>query len=150
MLLQRDHAGAVSTSPAGVTAWTEPLLGAYALTSPIIWITGNALLAYNLLLLACFPLNGVCAFLLVREVTDSSIAALVGGLAFAFAPYWAEHVSHVQILMAFGMPVALYGLHRYLHTDARTALVWFVAGWCGVLLSNAYMWLQRLRAVAFR
>src|SRR5262245_51600373 len=31
----------------GITAWTEHLLGAYPLTSPIIWTTGNAVLAYN-------------------------------------------------------------------------------------------------------
>src|SRR5438105_1229013 len=42
----------------GVTAFTEHLVGAYPLTSPIIWTTGNAVLAYNVLLLACFPLNG--------------------------------------------------------------------------------------------
>jgi hypothetical protein len=26
----------------GVTAWTEHLLGAYPLTTPIVWMTGNA------------------------------------------------------------------------------------------------------------
>jgi hypothetical protein len=123
----------------GVTAWTEHLLGAYPLTSPIIWITGNAVLAYNSLMLVCFALNATCAFLLIREVTGSSIAAFVGGLAFAFAPYQAEHVSHVQVLMAFGMPLALYGLHSYRRARTRTALVWFAVGWFSVLLSNAYM-----------
>src|SRR5215468_2840239 len=61
----------------GVTAWTEHLLGAYPLTTPIIWATGNAVLAYNILILGCFPLNGLCAFLLVREVTGSFIGAFV-------------------------------------------------------------------------
>src|SRR5712671_6734196 len=31
----------------GVTAWTEHLLGAYPLTTPIVWATGNPVLAYN-------------------------------------------------------------------------------------------------------
>ncbi|HEX7019841.1 MAG TPA: hypothetical protein VF159_07530, partial [Gemmatimonadaceae bacterium] len=45
----------------GITAFTEHLLGAYPLTSPIIWITGNAVLAYNVLELTCFTLNGIAA-----------------------------------------------------------------------------------------
>lgn len=49
----------------GVTAFTEHLLGAYPLSSPIIWETGNAVLAYNVLLLACFPLNGLATYALV-------------------------------------------------------------------------------------
>src|SRR6185436_17726752 len=43
----------------GVTAFTEHLLGAYPIASPVIWITGNPVLAYNVVLLLCFPLNGV-------------------------------------------------------------------------------------------
>src|SRR5204862_1677970 len=31
----------------GITAFTEHLLGAYPLTTPIIWITDNPVLAYN-------------------------------------------------------------------------------------------------------
>ncbi len=123
----------------GVTSWTEHLLGAYPLTSPIIWITGNAVLAYNTLLLACFALNGTCTFLLLREVTRSSSGAFVGGLAFAFAPYMAVQVAHVQTLMAFGMPLALCGLHGYLRTQRPRALAAFVLGWLSVSLSNAYM-----------
>jgi hypothetical protein len=98
----------------GVTAFTEHLLGAYPLTSPIIWISGNPILAYNALQLLTLPLNGLAVFVLVRELTGSSLGAFVGGLAFAFAPFTGEHASHIQMLMAFGMPLALYGLHRYL------------------------------------
>src|SRR5512143_1270654 len=46
----------------GVTAFTEHFIGAYPLTTPIIWMTGNPVLAYNVLELACFTLNGVSAF----------------------------------------------------------------------------------------
>src|SRR5262245_154595 len=43
----------------GVTAFTEHLLAAYPFTSPVIWMTGNAVLAYNLLLMGSFVANGV-------------------------------------------------------------------------------------------
>ena len=123
---------------AGVTAWTEHLLGAYPLTTPIIWLTGNGILAYNILLLACITLNGLCAFVLTLELLGSVAAAVVGGLAFAFAPFHAVHVSHVQTLMAFGMPLTLFGLHRYRRDGRWSSLAWAALGWESALLSNAY------------
>src|SRR5439155_23376165 len=111
---------------------------AYPLTSPIFWLTGNAVLAYNVLLLACFPLNGIAAYALVRELTGSNAGACVGGLAFAFAPFVGEHVTHIQMLMAFGMPLALFGLHRYVKNGLPADLAWFALGWLSVMLSNAY------------
>jgi hypothetical protein len=123
----------------GVTAFTEHLLAAYPLTSPIIWISGNPVLAYNALQLLTPPLNGLAAFVLVRELTGSWAGAFIGGLAFAFAPFTGEHASHIQMLMAFGMPLALYGLHRYMKYGATRDLVWFGVGWLSVTLSNAYM-----------
>jgi hypothetical protein len=122
----------------GVTAFTEHLLGAYPLTSPIIWFTGNAVLAYNALQLLTLPLNGLAMFGLVRELTGSWIGGFVGGLAFAFAPFTGAHALHVQMLMAFGMPFALYGLHRYVKCGATRDLIWFGVGLLSAILSNAY------------
>jgi hypothetical protein len=122
----------------GVTAFTEHLLGAYPLTSPIIWETGNAVLAYNVLLLACFPLNGLATYALVRELTGSAPGALIGGCAFAFAPFISTQLPHVQMLTTFGMPFALLALHRYMNAGRGRDLVWFGAACLQVLLSNAY------------
>ena len=123
----------------GVTAFTEHLLGAYPLASPVIWTTGNAVLAYNVLLLACFPLNGVATYALVRDLTGSAAGAFVAGLAFAFAPYMSNQLPHVQTLMAYGMPLALLGLHLYVTRGHNQGLILFGAGWLLVLLSNAYL-----------
>src|SRR6266850_6939625 len=123
----------------GVTAWTEHLLGAYPLTTPIVWATDNPVLAYNVLLLLCFPLNGLAMFALAREVTGSDAGAFVAGLAFALAPYQSSQVAHVQMLMAFWMPLALLGLHQYVEHGRRQGLRWFALGWLAVVLSNAYI-----------
>ena len=122
----------------GVTAFTEHLLGAYPLTTPIVWMTGNPGIAYGVLLMTCFVANGVAMFALVRELTRSDTGAFVAGLAFAFAPYQASAVTHVQMLMAFGMPLALLGLHQYVENGRHAGLGWFTAGWLAVVLSNAY------------
>jgi hypothetical protein len=55
-------------------------------------------------------------------LTGRPLAALVAGLAFAFAPYRFEHLSHVQVLSAQWMPFVLYGFRRYLETKQRRAL----------------------------
>jgi len=138
--LTRDWWNFPAYSPlSGVTAFTEHLLGAYPLTSPIVWMTGNPVLAYNALQLATLPLNGLAAFALVRELTGSSAGAFIAGLAFAFAPFDGAHPTHIQMLIAFGMPLALYGLHRYLKNGVTRDLVWFGFGWLSVTMSNAYM-----------
>ena len=123
----------------GVTAWTEHLLVAYPLTTPIVWFTGSAVLAYNVLLIVCFVANGLAIFALAKEVTASDRGALVAGLAFAFAPYQASQVAHVQMLMGFGMPLALLGLHQYVEQGRRRGIYWFGVGLMAAVLSNAYL-----------
>jgi hypothetical protein len=122
----------------GVTALTEHLLLAYPIASPIVWATGNAILANNVVFLLSPVLNAVAMYALARELTGSASAAFVAGLAFAFAPYQAVQLSHIQTMMAFGMPVALLGLHRYVKTGEWKALAGFGAGWLITALSNAY------------
>jgi hypothetical protein len=123
----------------GVTAFTEHMLLTYPVASPIVWATGNPVLAYNAVYLLAKPLNALAAFALGRELTGSWAAGWITGLAFAFAPYQAIHVGHLQLMMAFGMPIALLWLHRYLHGGGAHALVGFGAGWLITALSNAYL-----------
>ena len=123
----------------GVTTFTEHLLLTYPLASPIIWATGNPILAYNVIFLLSPILNGVATYALVRELTQSRAASFIAGLAFAFAPYQAVQLSHIQETMSFGMPIALLGLHRYVQAGGWRALGLFGVGWFIAALSNAYM-----------
>jgi hypothetical protein len=87
--------------------------------SPVIWLTGNPVLAYNVVFLAAMPLNAVAAYALARELLSSAnldargmhAAALVASLAYTFAPYQQVHLSHRQHMTSFGMPLALLWLH---------------------------------------
>ncbi len=134
----------------GVTAFTEHLLLTYPVASPLIWLTGNPVLAYNVVFLAAMPLNGVAAFALARELLRhhdvrgvrlqpdlAKTAALLAGLAYAFAPYQQVHLSHLQHMPSFGMPLALLWLHRYFRTGRRLALAGFGAGWLAATLANS-------------
>lgn len=123
----------------GITAFTEHLLGLWPITSPIVWITGNPLVAYNAAFLLSFPLAATAVFALAYTLTGSIPGAFVAGAAFSFAPYRGNQVSHLQMLMSFGMPLALLGLHEYVATGRRRGLVYFALGWLFAVLSNSYM-----------
>ena len=104
-------------------AYSEHLAPQMLQGLPILAATDNIVLTYNLLLLSTFVLSGLGAFLLVRELTRSPIAAFVAGLAFAFAPYRLAQMSHLQVLSAQWMPFALYGFRRYFETGRRAPLI---------------------------
>ena len=123
----------------GVTAFTEHLLGFYPLAAPLRWLTGDPVVTYNLLCLLSFPLAGVGMFALAHRLTGSPIAAFVGALAFTFAPYRLSHLSHVQMLWTFGIPVAVLGLHQWVDERQRRGLVVFAAGWLVTAASNGYL-----------
>ena len=119
-------------------AYSEHLLGVAIFTAPIQWLTGNAVAAYNAAFLGSFVLAGSGMYLLVRSLTGSRVAALAGGMAFAFLPYRAEEISHLQVLVYGWMPVALWGLHRYFHSGRRSALAVFAAAFLIQGFSNGY------------
>ncbi len=68
-------------------------------------------------------------YLLVRELTGRRDAAWLAGLLFACLPYRVAQLTHLQVLMAGWMPLALLGLHRYFRTGSRSALAGFVAAY---------------------
>jgi hypothetical protein len=122
----------------GVTTFTENLLGIWPLASPVIWLTGNPVLAYNVAFALSFPMAGLAMFALVRHLTGSSAGAFAAAVAFAFAPYRASQLSHLQTLWTWGMPLALLGLHQYMGAGRRVGLAWLGLGWLTSALSNGY------------
>jgi hypothetical protein len=78
----------------------------------------------------------MCA--LVWRLTRNAPAAFLAGLAYAFAPYRASHLPHIQMLVAFWMPVALLGLHSYLETRRWPWLVLFAISWMLQGAANGY------------
>jgi hypothetical protein len=129
-----------------VLTFTEHLLGLSIIASPLYWLTGNALLAYNLTVIATFVLNGMAMFVLVWRLTHSAIASLVAGFAYAFAPYRIAQIAHVQMLASFWAPVALLGLHEFIGTRERSTwlpsagwLALFAFAWSMQGMANGYM-----------
>ena len=96
-----------------VLAFSEHLLGLTWLTSPLQWAGADPLAAHNIAFMASWILGGVAAWTLGYVLTGRADAALAGSAVFAFAPYRASQVSHLQVLTAYWMPLALAALHVY-------------------------------------
>jgi hypothetical protein len=85
-----------------------------------------ALAHYNLLFLFSYALAFVGAALLARELGAGRIAAVVAGVAFAYAPFRATMNGHLHVLSSGGIPLSLFLLVR----GYRWRSAWLVlAGW---------------------
>jgi hypothetical protein len=117
----------------GSLAFSDHRLGGSLLASPLQWAGLGPVTAYNVTLLLSFVVCAVACFALVRALTGRSDAAAIAGLAFGFNPYRMAHIEHLELLLAFGMPVSLLALHRY-HETRRVS--WLLALAVSILLQG--------------
>jgi hypothetical protein len=108
----------------------EPLLIPSLVAGPLHALTGNPLLAYNLTLLPFWALSGWAVHWVAHRLTGRHAAALVAGLVFTFSPYRTDHFQEFQMEMAFGLPIAVYALVRFLEDQRpRHLALLVVAFW---------------------
>ena len=65
-------------------AFSEHLFVPALLAAPWVWLTGNLVLAHNLVLLATLATAGFAMFLLARELTGVPTASFAAGVLYAF------------------------------------------------------------------
>lgn len=96
----------------GTLAYSDHFLLQALVFAPVYAVTQNAVLCYNLLLLASIALSGVAMHACVRAVTGSERGAYIAGLAWACWPYRTAHLLHIQLQALYFMPLAALCLHR--------------------------------------
>lgn len=136
--------------PDPVTYTDTSLLPALALAP--LWQAPNHVLFLNLLMGLTLMLDAFAAFLLVRALTGSALGGFVGGLVFACNSYMLAHLSHLNLLSLYFLPLALLAVQR-LGVAGRTgagrwALVGLALALMGQLLSSFYGLAYVLIAVA--
>ncbi|HUR32234.1 MAG TPA: hypothetical protein VM032_00450 [Vicinamibacterales bacterium] len=119
-------------------ALSELLLALVPISAVVQALTRNPVAAANAAFALSFPLCGLAAYALARELTGREDAALVGGLAFMLAPYRAEQLAHIPVLSYYWTPLILLGLHRYARTRHRRWLALFAGSWLAQALVNGY------------
>ena len=105
----------------GTLAYSENLLTGSLLVAPVRIATSDPVLLFNAVVVLAFVLTGVSAFWLAYDVTSDRLAALLAGTLFAFAPYRFAHIPHLQLLLAFGVPLSLLWARRLAIGPGRPA-----------------------------
>ena len=105
-------------------------------------------IAYNLVVLATFPMAAATAYLLGRHLLGSHLAALIAGLAYAFMPFHVMQAGgHPHIAQIQWLPLYFFALSRCIESPtvaragllvlsaAATALADFYAGFIIAVLT---------------
>ena len=93
--------------------FSEPRLSTSVIAWPVQLISGNDVLAYNVMLISSYILVGIGMTFLIWEITGVAGAGLVAGFAAAFVPYRFGHLSHLNLLSYGWTPLALWAIVRY-------------------------------------
>ncbi|MFW6075478.1 MAG: hypothetical protein ACOC9Y_07775 [Chloroflexota bacterium] len=109
-----------------VLAYSDHLFGQTLLVLPALALTGNGILADNIVFFLSFILSGVAMYLLVFDVTKNRGAAIIAAVAYTFAPPRLAHVEHLHMLASGCLPLALLCLHRTVFEIDRPRLWWAV------------------------
>jgi hypothetical protein len=123
----------------GALALSETLVGISVLTTPLQWAGLTPAASYNVAFIASFALAALACHALAFALIGRHDAAAVGAAAFAFGPYRAAQWPHLQMLWTFGLPLALFALHRHGRTRQTRWLVLFAIAWSLLALSNGYL-----------
>lgn len=110
-------------------AYSEHLIGSALLAAPVIWLTGNTLLATNLVAIGSAFLCAVGGYFLGRRLGLSPAAAFLCGLVFGFTPPRLLRIYQMHQTTIQWIPFALGFLHTYFKSnrprDLRLAAAFF-------------------------
>ncbi len=98
-----------------------PVIG--LLTLPVQMLTGNPLLAWNILVFVFISLSGVGGYALAHHITRDRWAPLFGGFFFAFSPYVMMQLNlHPDIATTWPIPLFVLFLLRFFQRRSRRDL----------------------------
>jgi hypothetical protein len=118
-------------------AYSDHFLGCLPLFAPTWWLTGNPLLAGNLLVLLTYPLCTAAMYALARRWVARP-AALLAGLLYGFSAWHHETLTHFYLLNAQYFPLVLLFTERWLDTARAREAVLLAASLLLQMLTTIY------------
>jgi hypothetical protein len=100
-------------------AYSENMIGSALLVAPVIWATGDLVLATNLVQLSSVALSAFGAYLLARRLGLDVPSAIVAGLVFGFAPARFFRMPQAHLTAIQWIPFCLAYLHAYFSAEGR-------------------------------
>lgn len=109
-------------------SYTDLLLPSALLAAPFYYLTGNPLLGNNVVLFLTFVLSGYTVFLLVRHLLEDRsyalTAALFAGAVYTLSPYRMGHITQLNSMTTYWLPLILLFMHRYLERGRNKRDLW--------------------------
>jgi len=119
-------------------AYSEHLLPQSLAALPVKLLSGNPILAYNLVFLLAILTSGLGMYWLAFELTRNAASAIAAGIIFAFCPFMMAHLFQVQMLTAAGIPLSFLFLHKYFEKKRTKDFVLFGIFYILQVLANVY------------
>jgi hypothetical protein len=94
-------------------AFSEHLFVPALQAAPVVWATGNLVLAHNLVALLTMATAGLGAYLLARTLTGDAAASFAAGVLYAFHTWNVNELIRLQILSSQWFPFLLLALVRF-------------------------------------
>ncbi len=110
-------------------AYSEHLIGSAVFAAPVLWLTGNPVLALNVTSLLTVVLCGLGTYVLARRLGVGPAGAILAGVIFAFSPPRFYRLGQLHLTAVQWVPFGLAWLHGYFETRRRRDL-WLAAGCC--------------------
>lgn len=96
----------------GAFAFSEPM-PTTVVVGPIVWLSGQRVLAYNVLLLTALALNGWAAFRLLRYLRLRWLVCVLAGGIIEMLPMVQAELGVLQLVPLFGILWTLHALCRF-------------------------------------
>jgi len=135
--LRLFHANSFYPTPLSL-AYSEHFLGYLPMFAPTYGLSGNPILATNVLIFVSYPLCALAMYALARRWCSPPAAALAG-FFFAFSLTRLYHLPHFHQLGVQYFPLAILFTERWLETGRSRELPWLAASLALQLLSSIYL-----------
>ncbi|MCG6950614.1 MAG: DUF6044 family protein [Acidobacteria bacterium] len=119
-------------------AYSEHLFPQSLVAAVPLVASNNPVLAHNLVTLLSMLTSAFGMYLLAHYLTENAVAGVVAGIVYGFSPFMFDHLVHVQLLAAGGIPLVFLFLARFFDEERWTDLAWL---WFFVviqMLANGY------------
>ncbi|UCC38589.1 MAG: hypothetical protein JSV96_12240, partial [Candidatus Aminicenantes bacterium] len=119
-------------------AYSEFLLTQSLIALPVLLATKNPIFAQNFVFLFSFLTSGLGMYFLARYLTKNTLSGIIAGIIYAFCPFMFDHLSHIQILTAGGIPLAFLFLHKFFESEHYKHLLLFTLFFLLQALANGH------------
>jgi len=119
-------------------AYNEHMLGNALLALPILTISNNPVLTFNLLSLLGFILSAFGMYLLVVDLTENRYAAFISALIFGFFPWRFDQGANPHLQLSQWIPLTFLYLHRFFQDLSFKNTILFTLFFILQLLSCGY------------